>query len=77
MACTPPIFPRIDEWVDRLGEWYSNGLCSVYFFTHEPDNVLAPELAVYLAEKAKKIGSVKIRGPKLIEESRDKQMTLF
>ena len=48
----PTDYSRIDSWVDRLQTWFAAGLCEAYFFTHEPDNLKAPELALYLAQQA-------------------------
>jgi uncharacterized protein YecE (DUF72 family) len=47
----PTDYTRIDAWVERLKEWFDNGLQKLYFFVHEPDNTLAPELANYLIEQ--------------------------
>jgi uncharacterized protein YecE (DUF72 family) len=74
----PTDYARIDEWVERLENWFSQGLSEVYFFTHEPDNLLAPDLAIYLFEKMKKPDGTSVRGPKIIEtEQPGEQMTLF
>ncbi len=35
---------RLASWGDRLQIWASQGLREVYFFCHEPDNVLSPRL---------------------------------
>ncbi|MEZ4931271.1 MAG: hypothetical protein R2788_03940 [Saprospiraceae bacterium] len=40
MACATD-FTRIDAWVEKLKHWFENGLKAAFFFTHEPDNVLA------------------------------------
>lgn len=74
----PSDFSRIDEWMERLAEWTKKGLREAYFFAHEPDNLLAPELAAYALEKAgEQLPEAQTRGPKLIEESRGRQMSLF
>ena len=74
----PTDFTRIDEWVDRLTTWFNNGLRNAYFFTHEPDNVLAPQLAVYLAKKFSESSTVSTRGPNLTAASDEgQQMSLF
>lgn len=44
-------YTRIDAWVKRLQSWLESGLQTLYFFVHEPDNVLAPELSRYLIEQ--------------------------
>lgn len=73
----PTDYSRIDAWVERLQSWFEQGLQTAYFFTHEPDNILAPDLALYLVEKLLALKSVKVRGPKFIDEDADKQMSLF
>ncbi len=74
----PTDFSRLDAWVERLREWCAQGLQEVYFFTHEPDNLLAPDLAIYLVEKLAKTGEVEVRGPKLlVQAGSGEQMSLF
>ncbi len=71
----PTDYSRIDEWVDRLGGW---SLPEVYFFTHEPDNLQAPELAHYLAARVQQDTNAITRGP--LPPNPDKtgeQMALF
>lgn len=70
-------YERIDAWVERLKYWFENGLKAVYFFSHEPDNILAPELADYLVSKIKKTFEADIRGPKLIDDNIGQQISLF
>ena len=72
-------YQRIDEWILRLKQWFDWGLHEVYFFTHEPDNLLAPELALYLTEKIKITFDAEVRGPKFydINENNIGQMSLF
>ncbi len=73
----PTDYTRIDEWVQRLKNWFAQGVSEVYFFTHEPDNIKAPELAKYLVEQAKALmPEVKTRGPEFIKEQ-GQQMSLF
>lgn len=69
-------FERIDTWVERLKDWFNAGLTNVYFFCHEPDNIKAPELSIYLLEKAREHLNVETRGPTFFEESNN-QLTLF
>lgn len=70
-------YTRIDEWVDRLNLWFEKGLKEVYFFTHEPDNIWAPQLSVYLLERLQKYANVEVRGPELLDSNEGEQMTLF
>lgn len=53
-------YERIDQWVHLLSEWRWP---EVYFFPHEPDNVLAPEMAVYLVEQLHTLPGATVRGP--------------
>ncbi|NUQ24625.1 MAG: DUF72 domain-containing protein [Saprospiraceae bacterium] len=69
----PSDYSRCDEWIRRLRTWYDNGLKEVYFFTHEPDNLLAPQLAQYLWQHAATQLEVQVRGPSW----QDRQMSLF
>lgn len=74
----PTDFTRLDEWALRLSDWFSSGLNECYFFTHEPDNLLAPDLAAAFSEKTKGIAGVATRGPKLSGgEQQRLQMALF
>ncbi len=73
-------FTRIDDWVSRLKIWMEKGLREIYFFTHEPDNILAPELAYYFVKKVQSVCAhlkPEIRGPKFYEANNNEQMSLF
>ncbi|MBB6609745.1 DUF72 domain-containing protein [Pontibacter sp. Tf4] len=60
----PTDFTRIDAWVQRLKLWLEDGLQQLYFFVHEPDNTLAPDLAIYLIEQLNKICGLDLKVPK-------------
>jgi uncharacterized protein YecE (DUF72 family) len=47
----PSDFTRLDDWVPRLAGWVADGLEELWFFAHEPDNVLAPELSNAFVER--------------------------
>lgn len=73
----PTDYSRIDEWIIKLKAWFAKGLSEVYFFTHEPDNILSPEIAQYMVKKALAImPEVTTRGPEFIKEE-GQQMSLF
>jgi uncharacterized protein YecE (DUF72 family) len=60
----PSDYSRIDDWAQRLKTWFDAGLEKVYFFTHEPDNLLAPDLAAYTVHAFQKtMPSARLRGP--------------
>lgn len=71
----PSDYRRIDEWMQRLQHWRRNGLSTCYFFTHEPDNILAPELARYLSDNLHRLEQIQGRGPHFTEGNR--QISLF
>ncbi len=61
----PTDFRRIDAWAGRLQKWFDAGLQEAYIFTHEPDNLLAPDLAAYCAETfSARMPGVQMRGPR-------------
>ncbi len=64
----PTDYSRIDAWVNRLKQWLDNGLQQLYFFVHEPDNTLAPDLAIYLINKMNKECGLKLKVPKKNEQ---------
>lgn len=69
-------FQRIDNWIERIRYWFDAGLKEVYFFAHEPDNLLAPDLADYIFKQARIVmPEVTMRGPTLIDP--DQQLKLF
>lgn len=63
----PTDYTRIRDWAARLADWYAAGLREAYFFTHEPDNLLAPDLAAFCAEVfSEKIPNAAVRGPRKV-----------
>ncbi len=63
-ALHPTDYTRVDAWVAQLVEWVGMGLRTIYFFTHEPDNLLSPELAQYVAQSiATHLPDARLRGP--------------
>lgn len=60
----PSDFQRLDEWIIRIKHWKDQGVKSIYFFVHQPDNLHAPNLAYYLAKNLMlSIRDVELRGP--------------
>jgi uncharacterized protein YecE (DUF72 family) len=59
----PTDYERIHAWSRQLEAWQKLGLKTVYFFPHEPDNILAPELAHYLVQYLHETTSITTRGP--------------
>lgn len=61
----PTDYSRAEAWIQRIRKWQKEGLVSIYFFPHEPDNIQAPELAAYILKKLNEFKDIKVRGPKL------------
>jgi len=74
-ALHPTDFERVDEWIERMKVYFSKGVNKIYFFPHEPDNILAPQLADYLCKRIKSEIDITTRGPKQIDSP--KQLNLF
>lgn len=71
-------YTRIDDWIERMGKWIKGGIDHIYFFPHEPDNLLAPELAAYLYQQVKvKLPELVTRGPELNRPHEGEQISLF
>lgn len=63
-ALHPSDYSRVEEWTHVLQRWMDKGLHQTYFFTHEPDNLLAPELAAVCYEKfSAAMPDVEMRSP--------------
>ena len=72
----PTDYSRTDEWIARLNNWADAGLRECYVFTHEPDNVLAPEMAQYWVEQLRERLGAEVRGP-VFHRDEGAQMRLF
>lgn len=59
-------YSRIDAWANLLKNWTSQGLQHIYFFLHEPEDILCPELAVYFVRKMNEALELKLSAPKLL-----------
>ncbi|MEM8526212.1 MAG: DUF72 domain-containing protein [Bacteroidota bacterium] len=76
-ALHPTDYSRIDRWIEELQKLYEAGLQEIYFFPHEPDNILAPQMARYVFEGAQQHLKVVTRGPDLEKHREGEQMSLF
>lgn len=72
-------YDRIRAWTQQLVEWRSLGLQTVYFFPHEPDNLLAPDLTEFLVQHLHETTDIKTRGPVPISSGPEggEQISLF
>lgn len=71
----PSDMTRVDEWCKRLKQWFELGLNQVYFFAHEPDDIMCPELTSYIVEKYNRELGTKWVNP--LWQARDKQTSLL
>jgi uncharacterized protein YecE (DUF72 family) len=70
----PTDYKRVDAWVERLKYWFDQGLETVYFFHHQPDNILAPDMTEYFVRQINAVCDLNLRVP---EKYKDAQMSLF
>ena len=73
----PTDYERADQWIEQLKIWIEAGLQNIYFFTHEPDNIQAPEMADYFVKAALEKLDVDVRGPAFYDANDGKQISLF
>ncbi|MEM6766074.1 MAG: DUF72 domain-containing protein [Bacteroidota bacterium] len=50
-ALHPTDFQRVDDWMKRIKAWVKEGLEEVYFFAHEPADLLASDLGKYAIQQ--------------------------
>ena len=67
-------FDRIDTWIERLKSWFEMGLRDVYFFHHQENNLLAPEMASYFNKKLNNLLGTSLSIPVKLS---DAQLSLF
>lgn len=69
-------YDRINAWTEVLQAWQ---LPEVYFFPHEPDNLLAPDLAAYLHNRLESVERIQVRGPQAVSDGPgpNEQISLF
>jgi uncharacterized protein YecE (DUF72 family) len=65
----PTDFSRVDDWVERLGNWTDQGLNKIYFFLHQHDEKDTPILADYTIKKLNERLGTDLARPGLIEKS--------
>jgi len=74
-ALHPTDIERVDQWIEQIKIYADHGLTRIYFFPHEPDNILAPDLADYLCQRITEITTLETRGPSKIQTGT--QLNLF
>ncbi|SHI50391.1 Uncharacterized conserved protein YecE, DUF72 family [Mesonia phycicola] len=62
----PSDYTRLDDWVDRLEEWYNLGLKNVYFFVHQNLEEASPLLSAYFINKLNERFNLSIKIPQTL-----------
>lgn len=65
----PTDYSRLDAWVQRLKKWMEEGVENVYFFVHEHDNIISPEVARYLIRELNRHVGLKLIEPKFVVQA--------
>lgn len=61
----PTDYERIDEWVQRIKNWISQGIGEVYFFMHQHDEMDSVALCDYVIKRLNEVCKLEIRRPGL------------
>lgn len=70
----PSDYERVDAWMERLQLWIEKGLENIYFFHHQPENILAPDMAEYFIKKMNERCGLSLAVP---NKHQDQQLSLF
>jgi uncharacterized protein YecE (DUF72 family) len=62
----PTDFSRIDDWVERLADWFGRGLRTLYFCLHQTRKELTVELAIYLIHRLNERCGLQLQPPQLV-----------
>lgn len=69
---------RLDDWIERIGQWREEGLQKLYFFVHQNIEVESPLLATHFIRNLNKTFGLSLAVPhKPGDEGTDEQMSLF
>jgi len=65
----PDDYSRIDAWVQRLKQWTEQGLEKVYFFVHEHDNIISPEVVRYTIRQLNNQLGLQLTEPQFVRQA--------
>ncbi|CAL66487.1 DUF72 domain-containing protein [Christiangramia forsetii] len=60
-------YTRLDDWLERIGEWHEMGLKNLYFFVHQNVEEASPLLSAYFIEKFNKKFNTEIKIPETLK----------
>ena len=64
-------YKRLDEWVERIADWKSQGLQQLNFFVHQNIEKESPLLSAYLIKKLNKKLGTDLQIPKTLDDPPD------
>ncbi|WPP49525.1 DUF72 domain-containing protein [Catalinimonas niigatensis] len=67
-------YKRIDEWIIRIGQWLEQGLQELYFIVHQPEDLLAADLAIYLVDQMNEKLQLALTPPRSMKEGIQKSL---
>lgn len=67
---------RLNDWVQRIQQWHSEGLQQLHFFIHQNADSEAPELAVHFIRELNRSMNLNLHVP-IMTKQEDIQMSLF
>ncbi|MEL6135772.1 MAG: DUF72 domain-containing protein, partial [Bacteroidota bacterium] len=76
-ALDPTDYTRVDDWIRRLKLWMNNGLEKLYLFPHEPGDVEAAKMGIYIIEQLNLHLRQNLRIPGIPGASSTGQISLF
>lgn len=47
----PTDYTRVDEWVQRIKKWMTEGVQKIYFFMHQHEEIYSPTLCAYVIQQ--------------------------
>ncbi|NNC95201.1 MAG: DUF72 domain-containing protein [Chitinophagales bacterium] len=56
-------YKRMDAWIEKIGEWFDQGLSKCYFFCHQKDEKNSPATCRYFIERANEELNMQLKVP--------------
>ncbi|GAB4340175.1 MAG: DUF72 domain-containing protein [Flammeovirgaceae bacterium] len=72
-ALHPTDYQRIDEWAVQIENWLGRGIEKIFFFLHQPQEALCPEIAFYAAQKFR-FNKLQFKSPIFIPKKMQKSL---
>lgn len=60
-------YSRLDDWVERIAEWRSQGLKNLYFFVHQNEEQESPRLSAYFIKKLNENAGTTLKVPEIAD----------